>query len=539
NAQNNTLTGGKGDDLLAGSAGDDVYVFGDNSGNDTVVELPNEGNDTFDYSPRTSNLTLTIDTPFAGVIENIIGGSGDDTFTFLDGAALTGYVDGLGGNNTLNLAAYTTARIVTLTGLGNIAGFNGTTNMLGAGFQNISTIISSGAADDTLNGLNAVSIWTLNGANSTYNSTRTFNFNAFEILNGGNNADTFNLVGVESGTLNGNNGDDTIAFAEGATLNGTFDGGAGNDTLRFVGNTSGRGITLSSVGATDGFNGATAGGTFANVNTLVGGNGSDTLTGLNSGQWNINGATNQYVSTNTLTFSAVDNLVGGAGDDTSTFANSASISGTINGAGGVNTLNYSAYTTSVNVNLAAGTTTGTTGVSNIRDIIGGSGNDSLTGDGGNNTITGNGGDDTLSGSGGDDLYIFNAGWGVDTVSDTSGSDTLDFTSISTNLNVIIESVIVTDGLGNALTHSGNEIESLLLGSGNDTIAISNGAATSVVVDAGAGNDTLTYIGNTTARTISLNGVGGTDGFDGTASGIGGFSNINAVVGGNGIDTLNG
>ena len=98
----------------------------------------------------------------------------------------------------------------------------------------------------------------------------------------------------------------------------------------------------------------------------------------------------------------------------------------------------------------------------------------------------------MAGGAGDDTFIFNVGWGVDTLTDASGNDTVDFTAINTNLNVVIGSIIVTDGLGNSLTHTGNDIELLTLGSGDDIIEVSNGAATSVVIDAGAGNDTLNY-----------------------------------------------
>ena len=70
-----------------------------------------------------------------------------------------------------------------------------------------------------------------------------------------------------------------FAFANGATLSGTADGLGGNDTLTFVGNTTSRAIVLTSIGSVDGFNGTAAGGNFANINALVGGNGVDTLTG--------------------------------------------------------------------------------------------------------------------------------------------------------------------------------------------------------------------------------------------------------------------
>ena len=113
------------------------------------------------------------------------------------------------------------------------------------------------------------------------------------------------------------------------------------------------------------------------------------------------------------TANAVEILVGGPGGDTFRFADGTALAGgtgRIDGGGGTNALDYSAWTTAVVVNLTAGTATGTAGVQKIQNVIGGSGNDVLGGDAAANVLTGGvgndalaiGGNDTLRGSEGDD-----------------------------------------------------------------------------------------------------------------------------------------
>src|SRR5262249_48268615 len=88
------------------------------------------------------------------------------------------------------------------------------------------------------------------------------------------------------------------------------------------------------------------------------------------------------------------------------FAAGASLSGTLDGGGGVNALDYSAWTTGVVVNLATGQATGVGGrLSRVGNVLGGAGADTLTGDGGNNVLIGGGGADGLDGGGGEDLLI--------------------------------------------------------------------------------------------------------------------------------------
>ena len=129
-------------------------------------------------------------------------------------------------------------------------------------------------------------------------------------------------------------GNDTIIGALSAVL---LDTGAGTDTLDFSNVISNLNITVHAAGTlsvTDGTN---------TVNNIAG----------------------------------AENVVGGTGTNTYTFEDGASLAGTITG--GSNVLNYAAYTTAVSVNLQANTATGTSGASNVVNVIGGTGSDTLTG----------------------------------------------------------------------------------------------------------------------------------------------------------------
>src|SRR5207253_5669025 len=124
---------------------------------------------------------------------HLMGGAGADLFQFGAGAVLTGTLDGGADTDTVDFAAQTAARQVTLTGLGSVDGFAGTeTTAIRDGFTNIDRL-RGGAASDTLAGLDAAAAWTLNGTN-TYASTRTLTFSSFEHLVGGRAADTFTVL---------------------------------------------------------------------------------------------------------------------------------------------------------------------------------------------------------------------------------------------------------------------------------------------------------------------------------------------------------
>ena len=127
----------------------------------------------------------------------------------------------------------------------------------------------------------------------------------------------------------------------------------------------------------------------------------------------------RYGASEIVEASEIEVIVTGGGSDTFKFDDGVSFSGTLDGGGvnydkypdaapDVNTLDYSAYTTSIVVDLLApedgkpGKAQATQGVYNIHNVIGGSADDTLQGSDGNNLLMGGAGNDLIEGRGGDD-----------------------------------------------------------------------------------------------------------------------------------------
>jgi hypothetical protein len=96
----------------------------------------------------------------------------------------------------------------------------------------------------------------------------------------------------------------------------------------------------------------------AGGSTLIGPNQNTTWTITDTNAGSISGFPNG------LTFSSIQNLRGGNANDTFVFGNGITFNGAINGEAGTDTLDYSAYTTPLTVNL------GTLGGVNIEQVIG-------------------------------------------------------------------------------------------------------------------------------------------------------------------------
>jgi secreted trypsin-like serine protease len=155
------------------------------------------------------------------------------------------------------------------------------------------------------------------------------------------------------------------------------------------------------------------------------GGGNDTLlAGSMSNRWDITGTNRGTLNTQTR-FTGVENLKGGAGGDHFLFgrSNRARISGTINGGGGSDWLDYSRRRSSVTVNLMADQATSAGSVVGIENVKGGSGNDILIGNADNNHLWGGRGNDRLLGGAGDDHIL--GGAGNDTLKGGTGNDFLD------------------------------------------------------------------------------------------------------------------
>lgn len=179
---------------------------------------------------------------------------------------------------------------------------------------------------------------------------------------------------------------------------------------------------------------------FSGIESLVGSaSAADTLIGPDTDtSWTISSAGDG--KTGTFTFSKIENLAGGSGVDVFKFSSPGSVSGSINGGGAPlhkgNWLDYSGLAVAVTVNLQTGAATRVAGgaaekVSNIQDVHGGNGGNTLTGNSQGNILIGGTGADTITGGTGLSLLIGDKG--ADHINGGSGGDILigDYTTYDT------------------------------------------------------------------------------------------------------------
>ena len=417
-------------------------------------------------------------------IQNLSGGTENDTFAFASGATIPGNLVGDGGSNTLDLSNYATAVSANLAA--------GTATGVGGTVSGIGTFKGNTAALNTLTGFNATTAWNVSGTNSGTVGADTFtNFQNLTGGTAGTNTFTFANSGTILGVLKGQTG----------SIN-TLSGTAGGTTSSSISS-----ATLTSSSAT-GFSGSATGitGGFVGIDTLTGtGVTGGALTGESgTATWSI-GTTDAYTDSvgNTLTFSAFGSLTGGTtGNDAFVFNNAATIPGNIVGGGGSNTLDLSKYTTAVSLSLALGTATATT--AGNPSPIGGTFSEIATFNG--NTAAVN----TLTG--------FNAttAWSVSgTNSGTVGADAF------TNFQNLIGGTSSGSPITNTFTFaSGGSLFGKLTGQTGSSNTLSN------------------TTGGTAIANVTLGGSAPA-GFSGTTTAIaGGFAGINTITG-TGTGTLTG
>ncbi|MEP5081341.1 MAG: pre-peptidase C-terminal domain-containing protein [Tateyamaria sp.] len=351
----------------------------------------------------------------------IIGGQDGEQ---LLGTAFDDVIEGLAGNDTL-------------------FGFAGTDTLIG-GDGNDS--LGGGGGADSLDGDGGADV--LNGGND---ADVLSGGDGADVLNGGNGADVLN-GGSGADTLNGNGDADTLNGNAGAD---TLNGNAGNDTLN-----GGNGAdTLNGGNDADVLNGGN------NADLLNGGNGADTLNG-NGGADTLNG----NAGADTLNGNAGnDTLNGGNGADTLNGGNDADV---LNGGNNADVLNGGNGADTLNGNGGADTLNGNAGADTLN---GNAGNDTLNGNGGADTLNGgndadvlNGGigNDVLTGGDGNDVFIFEDGFGNDTIVDfaASNAEGIDLSAVSAIINF-------NDLRTNHLTQVGND--AVIDDSAGNTITIEN------------------------------------------------------------------
>lgn len=447
--ETDTINGGDGTDTLNlyGTAAANimrVFVSGGvvqsfTGGTITNVELVNldlgDGIDLLSYNPATppvtsQNISVDLDagtaTGFASIagVENVQGGSGDDTFV---GNAQNNTFSGGAGRDTYSLAGTIAAATIT----------TGSATSAEAGTDTLTSIenyIGSQGNDSII----------VNGANND--------------IDGQGGDDTINAGGGNDNVFGGA-GNDTIIYAVGGGAD-TVDGGLDNDTLSIIGSTPPNSVTVTFNGTTIS---AVSGGNVSNVenftinlgvdanDTLAYSNGSasvvvnlatNTASGFNSvaGVDNVSGGN----SADTLTGNAAANTInggggadiitGGGGNDNLQGGGAAdtfiAVAGdgndSINGGAGIDTYDLSGTTAgaTVTTTTASSAQIGTDTLSLIENIIGSQGNDTITLNGNANVIDGQGGNDTINAGGDADTVI--GGDGNDSLNGGAGNDTFVF-----------------------------------------------------------------------------------------------------------------
>ena len=528
---NDFLLGGNGDDYLYGNSGDDTlngslgnnYIDG-GSGVDTVefsavglnhvkVDLETRSGEKYDGA----NVLLGTDTlmnieivkgtsgndTLLGNDSNntLYGGDGDDT---LAGRGGVNYLDGEGGNNWVSFSDSQHSATVDL-GANPAYGeavVNGNTSVL----YNIDNIIGSNIADTFTGNNNSNTILggrgddTISGGNGNNfldgeDGTNTLSYGYFN-NGGGVNGLSINL---SSSSVNHGAYTDTIGNFQnliGTNYNDTLTGNAQNNTI-WAG--TGDDQLVASLGN----------------DHLLGENGNDTVdySSINSNVLiNLLAGTAQGAGNDVL--DSIENAIGGSGNDTLVGSNVTNTllggigndllvgnqgNNTLNGGLGEDTADYSWTTTGVNATLvdspAYGSATGT-GINDtlidIENLIGGSGNDTLSGNSsnniiwgtsGNNTLSGGAGTNTLFGGTGNDTFI--GGSGTDDMRGGGGNDVLTYENITSSVFVNLGENRATGS--DISTDTISAINTIIGGSGADTL-IGNSANNSLA--GGDGNDTL-------------------------------------------------
>jgi Ca2+-binding RTX toxin-like protein len=468
---NDTLNGGTGDDTLKGGADNDTYQgFNTSSGLDIIDDLSGAADVASFIGYNTTALTWSaVDSNSDGKLDRLVmdfgGGHTVQVENYFDNTSADVQASGMGSGLIESLsfdndAAVTFAEVQALFGQSQ-TGTSGADTLTG------------GDGNDTLDGA---------GGNDSLSGGA-----GHDSLVGGTGNDTL-VGGNGNDTLNGGDGDDSIV---GGTGNDTVNGGTGNDTLNggsdddiyYFSGTWGQDTIIDTAGNdTVDLTGTTASATI-NLNSGAGHEISD---GTNTVNWDSSVIENAIGGSgnDTLIGSTANNTLSGAdGDDTYKF-NSSWGADTIIDTAGNDTVDLSAVTANITVNLTSGggheITDGTNTVnwtgSVIENAIGGLGDDTLEGSSGDNVLNGSQGDDSLIGNAGNDRYVFSSSFGADTINDSSGVDTFDFSSQTTGININLSSgsysqtttekvlplitgtdgsTTINDSFGNTWTASGN------------------------------------------------------------------------------------
>ncbi len=423
-----------------------------------------------DASTPATEETRTLAVAYGAVIENAIGGVGQDEIIGNDAANV---LSGKNGNDSLTGGAGNDT-LVGGKGHDSMAGGSGS-DVFEFDFNSGEDVIEDFAANDKLK-IDSLGVYET--ANEALAAVSYEGGNATVNLGGGNSV---TLTGVASGTLTAGNfisftiGNDDDDWLVGGGDDEVFDGNLGDDTLSGGGGDD----TISGGAGNDSLLG-NGGNDF-----LFGGDGTDTLNGGFGDDIAHGGAGNDTVvgfAGNDKIYgdNGVDIIFGGVGNDTLRGGNQLDV---LFGGDGNDTLIGGGLFDQ----LWGGDGDDYLDGGALGDLlVGNGGNDTLNGGGGRDDLMGNGGADDLSGGGGDDTL--NGGMGWDTIAGGDGDDVL------TGLNGSDKFVFDSDDGTNVISDFVDGIDIIEIGDG---LTFTDVSLTQV------GNDLDLSFGSTTVRLLGV------------------------------------
>jgi serralysin len=456
---NDRLEGGAGADTLDGGAGDDRFVIAGNEALGDIIR-GGAGSDAIVVSSAAPVILSRFDAAAASIEAwngnggAVLGTTVADTIDLSGLQTVSGmaYVDGDAGNDKLVghvggddlRGGIGNDTIYGLDGNDRLTGGAGVDTVEGGSGDDVFVISGSDAASDVMRGGDGIDAVQVTGSDAVTLSRFDAGASSIEVWDG-NDAAVLGTGGADLLDFSGLLSSSGIAY---------IDGGAGNDKLLGTGEADDLrgGVGNDVLSGNDGNDKLTGG---AGVDTVDGGNGDDTiLFGGTEGQG--------------------DTMIGGAGFDAVE----------ITGAGSVTLGRFEATASSIEAWHGNGAgVIGTKGadifdfgglldVTRLSFVDGGDGNDTLIGSRaaddlrgglGSDTLSGGAGDDILTGGKGNDRFIFDAGFGHDTITDFEGGSKVgDVIQMSRTVFVNLEQllaasqqvgddVVVTADTGNTLT----------------------------------------------------------------------------------------
>lgn len=438
---NDTIYGGDGDDRFFGGEGSDLLIGGAgfdiiNGENDDDVIHGDAGNDQLRGDGGN-------DTIFGGLgVDVVTGGIGDDEIHGDEGGDI---LRGEDGNDTI------------FGGANNDTIEGGEGDDILAGDDGNDTFIA-GAGGDAHDGGDGIDVVDYRPAQTAISvDLQDASFNAGDLAAGDSHVSIENLFGSDfnddlrgsldnnsinagdgNDSLRGNAGDDILTAGNGDDLliggagADVHNGGLGLDRASYGSSTAGILLDLDNLALNIG---DAAGDTFVSIERYFATGLDDSLSGRAGVDYLAGEAGNDFLAGR----AGPDTLLGGAGDDVLQGGQGADV---LDGGTGIDTVSYADATSAVVVYLdgsvANGGIAGGDTFIEVENIEGSNFNDQLFGDQNANQF---------AGGGGNDRFIFQTGWGSDTITDfaNNGIEKIDFRG---NFGLTaVEDLAITDVAG--------------------------------------------------------------------------------------------